>query len=55
MLLGDAVRRGLDTRVGFEDTLYGPDGEQATSNEMLVRAARELGAGPRETRDQPGS
>ena len=45
VLLGDAVRRGLDTRVGFEDTLYRPNGEQATGNEALVRAARELGAG----------
>ena len=44
VLLSDAVRRGLDTRVGLEDTLLGPDGERTTGNEALVRAARELGA-----------
>ncbi len=44
VLLTDAVRRGLDTRVGLEDTLLGPDGGQTTGNEALVRAARELGA-----------
>lgn len=44
-LIEDAVRRGIDTRVGFEDTLYGPDGELASGNVTLVRAARELGAG----------
>lgn len=41
VLIDDAIRRGLDTRVGFEDTLLGSDGEPATSNESLVRAARE--------------
>lgn len=45
MLLSDAVRRGLDTRIGLEDTLYEPNGERTVSNEALVRAARELGAG----------
>jgi uncharacterized protein (DUF849 family) len=45
VLLTDAVRRGLDTRVGLEDTLVGPDGERASGNEALVRAACELGAG----------
>jgi uncharacterized protein (DUF849 family) len=45
VLLVDAVRRGLDTRIGLEDTLFGPNGERATGNEALVRAARELGAG----------
>jgi uncharacterized protein (DUF849 family) len=45
VLLTDAIRRGLDTRIGLEDTLYGPDGELATGNEALVRAARALGAG----------
>ena len=44
VLLVDAIRRGLDTRIGLEDTLHGPDGERAPSNEALVRAARELGA-----------
>jgi uncharacterized protein (DUF849 family) len=45
VLLVDAVRRSLDTRIGLEDPLYGPDGERATGNEALVRAARQLGAG----------
>jgi uncharacterized protein (DUF849 family) len=45
VLLMDAVRRGLDTRIGLEDTLSGPNGERTTGNEALVRAARELGAG----------
>jgi len=44
VLLRDAVRRALDTRVGLEDTLHGPNGERTTGNEALVRAARELGA-----------
>ena len=41
----DAVRRGIDTRVGFEDTLLLPDGQPATSNADLVRAAYELRRG----------
>ena len=45
VLLMDAVRRGLDTRIGLEDTLWGPNGERTTGNEALVRTARELGAG----------
>src|SRR5919112_2477648 len=45
VLLRDAVRSGLDTRIGLEDTLVGPDDERAAGNEALVRAARELGAG----------
>ena len=44
-LLRDAVRRGVDTRIGFEDTVDGPDGSRAEANEALVRAARHLGAG----------
>jgi uncharacterized protein (DUF849 family) len=44
VLLRDAVRRGLDTRVGLEDTLLDPDGERTTGNEALARAAHELGA-----------
>ena len=47
VLLADAVRRGLDTRVGLEDTLHEPDGELTIGNEGLIRTARELGAGPR--------
>jgi uncharacterized protein (DUF849 family) len=45
ILIEDAVRRGIDTRVGFEDTLLLPDGRPAASNADLVRAAYELGAG----------
>ena len=45
VLLEDAIRRGLDTRIGLEDTLQGPGGERTTGNEALVRAARKLGAG----------
>jgi aminoglycoside/choline kinase family phosphotransferase len=45
MLIEDAVRRGLDTRVGLEDTLRLPDGSRARGNADLVAAARDLGAG----------
>ena len=45
VLIEDAVRRGLDTRVGLEDTLLLPDGSRATGNADLVAAARALGAG----------
>ena len=45
VVLMDAVGRGLDTRIGLEDTLYGPDGERTTGNEALARAACGLGAG----------
>ena len=44
-LLTDAVRRGLDTRVGLEDTLHEPSGERTVGNEALVRTACNLGAG----------
>ena len=45
VLLRDAIRRGIDTRIGLEDTVDGPDGARADGNEALVRAARALGAG----------
>jgi uncharacterized protein (DUF849 family) len=45
VLLRDAIRRGLATRIGLEDTLVEPDGERTAGNEALVRAARRLGAG----------
>jgi uncharacterized protein (DUF849 family) len=45
VLLRDAIRRGIDTRIGLEDTVAGPDGIRTAGNEALVRAARELGAG----------
>ncbi|HEY7272126.1 MAG TPA: 3-keto-5-aminohexanoate cleavage protein [Actinoplanes sp.] len=41
-LVADAFRRGHDTRVGFEDSVYLPDGSKAQNNAHLVRAAREL-------------
>jgi uncharacterized protein (DUF849 family) len=44
-LIEDAIVRGVDTRVGFEDTLLLPDGRPAGSNADLVAAARALGAG----------
>jgi uncharacterized protein (DUF849 family) len=44
ILIEDAVRRGIDTRVGFEDTLYLPDGSRALNNADLVAAARAMGA-----------
>ena len=44
VLLTDAVRRGLDSRIGLEDTLQGPRAS-GRRNEPLVRAACELGAG----------
>ncbi len=45
VVLEDSVRRGIDTRVGLEDTVFEPDGERTTGNAALVRAARKLGAG----------
>jgi uncharacterized protein (DUF849 family) len=45
VLLTDAIRRGIATRIGLEDTLFEPSGERTRGNEALVRAARELGAG----------
>jgi uncharacterized protein (DUF849 family) len=45
VLLADAIDRGLDTRIGLEDTLNEPSGERTAGNDALVRAARGLGAG----------
>ena len=45
VLLSDAVRRGIATRIGLEDTQYEPDGACTAGNEALVRAARALGTG----------
>ncbi len=45
IVLRDAIKRGIDTRIGLEDTLQGPDGEPVASNEELVGHACELGAG----------
>ncbi|MFI6330886.1 3-keto-5-aminohexanoate cleavage protein [Micromonospora chersina] len=43
-VLAEAVRRGLDTRIGLEDTLVLPDGTAAPDNTALVSAAHTLGA-----------
>ena len=43
VILADAIHRGLDTRIGLEDTLHDPDGALTAGNEALVRAARQLG------------
>ncbi|MUN40239.1 3-keto-5-aminohexanoate cleavage protein [Actinomadura litoris] len=37
-----AARRGLDTRIGLEDTLTLPDGSPAADNTALVQTARAL-------------
>jgi uncharacterized protein (DUF849 family) len=43
-LLEEALRRGLDTRIGLEDTLTLPDGDQAADNAALVAAACAMAA-----------
>ncbi len=46
-VLDYARRQGFDTRIGFEDTLTGPDGLwSATGNEELVRYALGLAMAP---------
>jgi uncharacterized protein (DUF849 family) len=45
VLIADAVRRGIDTRVGLEDCQQLPGDETPAGNADLVRAARALGAG----------
>ena len=40
ILIEDAARRGLDTRVGLEDTVHDPDGSLTAGNEALVAQAR---------------
>ena len=45
ILVADAVRRGIDARVGLEDTVHEPSGERTAGNAALVRAAQRLGAG----------
>jgi len=45
VVLEDSIRRGIDTRIGLEDTIFEPDGSQTSGNAALVRAARRLGAG----------
>ncbi|WP_229401203.1 3-keto-5-aminohexanoate cleavage protein [Micromonospora okii] len=43
-ILDEAVERGLDTRIGLEDTLHLPDGAPAADNAALVAAAARRGA-----------
>jgi uncharacterized protein (DUF849 family) len=42
LLLRHAGSRGLQTRIGMEDTLVMPDGSQAPDNAALVTAALDL-------------
>lgn len=42
--LTHALRLGIESRIGLEDTLQLPDGEPAPDNAALVRAARALAA-----------
>jgi uncharacterized protein (DUF849 family) len=42
-VLREAIARGLDTRIGLEDTLHLPDETPARSNAELVSRARTLG------------
>ncbi len=46
ILLENAVNRGIDTRIGLEDTFRGPDGRVTSGNEELVRVASKMLAGP---------
>jgi uncharacterized protein (DUF849 family) len=41
-VLRDACRRGLDTRIGLEDTWCEPEGTRTTGNASLVRAASRI-------------
>ncbi|MBG6067254.1 uncharacterized protein (DUF849 family) [Micromonospora ureilytica] len=43
-VLAEAVSRGLDARIGLEDTLCLPDGSPAADNAALVAAAVAVGA-----------
>jgi uncharacterized protein (DUF849 family) len=45
VLLRDAIARGIDTRIGLEDTFEDPDGGRTAGNAALLGAARRLGAG----------
>ncbi|MFC0508644.1 3-keto-5-aminohexanoate cleavage protein [Micromonospora costi] len=44
VVLAEAVRRDLSTRIGLEDTLHLPDGTLTPDNAALVAAARAAGA-----------
>ncbi|MEM8859425.1 MAG: 3-keto-5-aminohexanoate cleavage protein [Chloroflexota bacterium] len=41
-MLIESKKRGYDTRIGFEDTLYLPDGRSADNNLQLVQVAVDL-------------
>ena len=41
-MLAEAKKRGYDSRIGFEDTLFLPDGSIAKSNAELVQSARKI-------------
>jgi uncharacterized protein (DUF849 family) len=41
-VLKDALKRKLQTRIGFEDTLVDPDGKRVNSNAELIHAAIHL-------------
>lgn len=41
-MIGEATRRGYQTRIGFEDAVTLPDGTPAPSNAALVAAARHV-------------
>ncbi|HEU5237830.1 MAG TPA: 3-keto-5-aminohexanoate cleavage protein, partial [Pyrinomonadaceae bacterium] len=41
-VLREAIKRGYDTRIGFEDTLLLPDGAVAATNAELVSEAKRL-------------
>jgi uncharacterized protein (DUF849 family) len=42
ILLKDAIARGVDTRIGLEDTFFEPDGRRTAGNAALVRCAQTL-------------
>jgi uncharacterized protein (DUF849 family) len=44
-VLADSVRRGVDTRVGLEDTVVDPSGDRTSGNAALIRTAKAMGAG----------
>jgi uncharacterized protein (DUF849 family) len=46
-LIDEAAARGYDTRVGFEDILTLPDGNQAPGNGALVAEAYRRMSNPR--------
>ena len=55
ILLDDAVRRGMDTRVGLEDALCEPSGGRTSGNAALVGVAAASGAGEATSPRPPSS